>query len=277
MKLGLDISQHQLRWDELARRARLAEDSGFSGLWVFDHFKALYGDPSGPCLEAWTLLSALGAVTQRIRLGALVTGVTYRHPSVLAAEAVTVDHVSGGRLDIGIGAAWFEQEHRELGIPFPSAPERIHRLEEAVRVMRALMTEDETSFEGRHYQLTSASYNPKPVQRPHPPIWIGASGEQLSLKVVGRCADVWHTFGPVDVLNRRFEIVAAAARRAGRDPSEIARSTSLSISEPFEQVRERARRLADAGISYLIVSWPSEGRDRLDEFIATVKPELDSL
>src|SRR5438093_2792720 len=153
MRLGLDVAQHQLDWPELLRRVRFAEESGFDGVWVFDHFKPLYGDRDGPCMEGWTLLAALGAATERIRMGTLVTGVTYRHPSILAAEAVTVDHVSNGRLEIGIGAAWFEQEHRELGIPFPRVGERARRLEEGVEAMRLLMTQDHATYEGTYTQL----------------------------------------------------------------------------------------------------------------------------
>jgi alkanesulfonate monooxygenase SsuD/methylene tetrahydromethanopterin reductase-like flavin-dependent oxidoreductase (luciferase family) len=140
VRLGIDVSQHQLTWDELQARVHFAEEAGFDGAWVFDHFKPLYGDPRGPCLEGWTLLAALAASTQRIRLGTLVTGITYRHPSVLAAEAVTVDNVSGGRLELGVGAAWFQGEHNELGIPFPGRGERAMRLEETIQVMRLLMT-----------------------------------------------------------------------------------------------------------------------------------------
>jgi F420-dependent oxidoreductase-like protein len=273
MRFGLDVSQHQLGWDEILERVRFAEDAGFDGAWVFDHFKPLYADPKGPCLEGWTLLAALGAATEKIRLGALVTGVTYRHPSILTAEAVTVDHVSDGRLELGIGAAWFEQEHRELGIDFPRAGERIRMLEDAVQVMKALMTEETASFRGRYYSLDQAAYNPKPVQQPHPPIWIGGGGERRMLPLVARHADVWHGFGDVASLERKSAILDREAAAAGRDPSEIARSTALSLSEPWDEVRARIDALADLGFSYLTVSWPSEGKSRLDEFIADVMPD----
>ena len=276
MRFGLDISQHQLDYDEILTRARLAEEAGFDGAWVFDHFKPLYGDPSGPCLEGWSLLAALARDTERLRLGALVTGVTYRHPSVLAAQAVTVDHLSGGRLELGLGAAWFEQEHRELGIDFPGAAERAARLEEAAIVLKKLMTEDGANFAGRHYRLNGARYNPKPLQRPHPPLWIGANGERRTLPIAGRLADVWHGSGSVASLARKAGIVREAARAAGRDPDEVTLASWLSISEPFEEVTERARALQDLGFGYLVVSWPSEGRARLEAFISEVMPALSS-
>ncbi len=178
------MAQHQLLWPELVERVQFAETAGFDGAWVFDHFTPLYGDRNGPCLEAWILLAGLAAATSRIRLGVLVTGITYRHPSILATEAITVDHVSNGRLELGLGAAWHQPEHEELGIPFPPIKERAERLEEGIQVMRLLMTKDRATFTGRHYQLANASYHPRPVQRPHPPIWIGAGGEQLMLPIV---------------------------------------------------------------------------------------------
>jgi F420-dependent oxidoreductase-like protein len=277
MRLGLDISQHQLTWNEILDRARLAESAGFDGVWVFDHFKPLYGNPKGPCLEAWTLLAALAAVTQQVRLGVLVTGITYRHPSILATEAITVDHVSNGRLELGMGAAWYDGEHEELGLPFPTIGERAKRLEEGIEVMRALMTSDGASFKGRHYRLEDATYRPRPVQKPHPPIWIGAEGEQLMLPIVGRQADFWHAFGSPDSLARKSRIVDEHAARAGRDPARIGRSASLSLSEPWAEVRRRAETLRCAGFSYLVVSWPSEGRKRLEQFVEKVMPELRAL
>jgi F420-dependent oxidoreductase-like protein len=274
MRLGLDVSQHQLDWPELLRRVRFAEDSGFEGAWTFDHFKALYGDPTGPCMEGWTLLAALAASTERIRLGTLVTGVTYRHPSLLAAEAVTVDQISGGRLELAVGAAWFEGEHRELGIPFPPVAERAEWLEEAVQVMKHLMTRDGATFEGKHYRLEGATYRPRPVQQPHPPIWIGAAGERRTIPIAARQADVWHTFGSVEAVRRKRGVLERAAQAAGRDPASIVRASSLSISEPWDQVRQRAKALDELGFSYLVVSWPSEGQGRLEEFVQNVLPEL---
>jgi F420-dependent oxidoreductase-like protein len=276
MRIGIDCSQHQLTWEELRDRVRFAEDAGFDGAWVFDHFKPLYGDPGGPCLESWTLLSALGAATSRIRLGALVTGVTYRHPSMLAMEAVTVDHVSNGRVELGVGAAWFEPEHRELGFDFPPPGQRGRRLEEAIRVMKLLMTEDGASFDGRYYRLEAATYNPKPVQRPCPPLWVGAGGEKVMLPIAGRHADVWHGFGHATELDRKWRIVAGAAESAGRDPASILRSTSLSISESWDEVKATATRLRDAGIGYVIVSWPAEGEARVEQFLKEVGPELNA-
>jgi F420-dependent oxidoreductase-like protein len=274
MRIGLDVAQHQLEWSELLNRVLLAEEAGFDGVWVFDHFKPLYGDRDGPCLEGWTLLAALAAATTRVRLGTLVTGITYRHPSVLAAEAVTVDHVSNGRLELAVGAAWFEGEHRMFGIPFPPVGERAERLEEAIQVMRSMMTEDRANFEGRHYSLADATYRPRPVQRPHPPIWVGARGERRIIPIAARLADVWHADGSVDELRRKSAVLDRNAEQAGRHPSSIMRASDLSLSEPWDQVRRRMEELDQLGFGYLVAGWPSEGRGRLDEFIQNVLPDL---
>jgi F420-dependent oxidoreductase-like protein len=274
MRIGLDVAQHQLLWPELAERVQFAESAGFDGAWVFDHFSPLYGEPNGPCLEGWTLLAGLAAITSRIRLGVLVTGITYRHPSVLATEAITVDHISNGRLELGVGAAWHQPEHEALGIPFPPIKERAERLEEGVQVIRLLMTKDRAGFAGRHYQLRKASYHPRPIQRPHPPIWIGASGEQLMLPIVARQADAWHAFGSEDSMTRKSRLLDELAEKAGRDPKAILRSASLSLSRPWEQVRRRAAQLRAAGFTYVIAEWPSEGKRRLDEFVEKLMPEL---
>lgn len=272
MRFGIDVSQHQLTWDEILRRTRKAEEAGFDGAWVFDHFKPLYADPKGPCLEGWTLLAGLAAHTSTIRLGTLVTGITYRHPSVLAAQCVTVDHISNGRLEMALGAAWFDTEHRELGIGFPATGERISRLEEAIQVIDLLMTQDDVSFDGRYYNLDRATYNPKPAQSPRPPLWLGAGGTQKMLPLTARVADVWHGFGDLATLDMKNRVIDESAEAAGRDPSEVMRSTSLSISEPIDDIRRQLDALVARGFGYLVVSWPGEGDPKVDRFIEEIMP-----
>jgi F420-dependent oxidoreductase-like protein len=274
VRIGLKTNQHQLDWPELLSRVRYAEEVGFDGAWIFDHFKAMDGNQAGPCMEGWTLLAALAASTERIRLGVMVTGITFRHPSILAAEAVTVDHVSSGRLELAVGAASSEQEHRELGIDFPGDRERTERLEEGVQLMRLLMTEDGASFEGHHYRLERATYRPRPVQRPHPPIWIGAGGDRMTIPIAARQADVWHCFESFEELPRKTRILEEQAERAGRDPSSIIRAANLPISERWDEVTERAEALRRLGFTYLVVQWPADGRQRLDEFAQKVMPGL---
>ena len=275
MRFGLDVAQHQLTWEEILSRTKLAEDAGLDGVWVFDHFQALYGDPRGPTLEGWTLLAGLARETTRVRLGTLVTGMTYRHPSVLATQVVTVDHLPGGRVECAIGAAWNEPEHRQLGIPFPPVAERMDRLEEGVQVLLRLFTEDDVTFEGGRFRLDGATYNPKPVQRPHPPIWIGGEGRRRTLPMVGRYADAWHGWASnAEELAAMNGIIDRAAEEAGRDPSTILRASSLSISEPWDQVKASYEWMAAGGIGYLVIDWPTEGRTRLEEFLGNVLPTL---
>ena len=275
MRFGLDIAQHQLTFDQLVSRARMAEDAGLDGVWVFDHFKALYADPMGPCLESWTLLAGLARETSTIRLGTLVTGMTHRHPSVLAAEVVTVDHLSNGRVECAVGAAWNEPEHRELGIPFPPVPERMDRFEEGVQVLRALFTQDHVSFQGRHLTLDDATYRPRPIQQPAPPIWVGGTGRQRTLPIAGRYADVWHGWAEdAAQLAEITTIVDRAAQEAGRDPRSILRASSLSISEDWDQVRRAYEWMAAGGIGYMVIEWPGQGEARVREFLDAVLPTL---
>lgn len=266
MRFGLDVAQQRLEWAEILERVRLAEQLGFDGVWGFDHFEPMYGEGPGNCFEGMTTLAALATATSRVRLGLLVTGVTYRHPSVLAAEAITIDHASNGRLELALGAAWFGDEHRELGIPFPPISERIDRLEDAVEIFRRLTTGERVSYQGQTVSLEAAQMRPRPVQRPHPPIWIGASGEARMLPLAGRVADVWHCFGDAEVLSRKWEIVAEAARRAGRDPERITRAGSVSISGGLGAAAREVEAQSSAGTSYLIAGWPEEGAGRVEEF-----------
>jgi alkanesulfonate monooxygenase SsuD/methylene tetrahydromethanopterin reductase-like flavin-dependent oxidoreductase (luciferase family) len=207
----------------------------------------------------------------------MVTGVMFRHPSVLAAQAVTVDHVSNGRLDLAMGAGSFEEEHRELGIPYPGDRERAERLEEAVHVVRLLMTTDRATLDGAHYQLDGATYRPRPVQRPNPPIWIGAGGDRVTIPIAARRADVWHCFNDFEDLTHKLEVFADAARAAGRDPATVRLATNLSIDDDWDGVAERTRALGAMGFSELVVPWPDGGEQRAREFAHRVMPDLMSV
>jgi alkanesulfonate monooxygenase SsuD/methylene tetrahydromethanopterin reductase-like flavin-dependent oxidoreductase (luciferase family) len=234
----------------------------------------MYGEGPGECFEGNTTLAALSGHTERVRLGLLVTGVTYRHPSVLAAEAITIDHASNGRFNLSLGAAWFDPEHTALGIPFPDTSSRIAMLDEALTIIRGLLTTDAFSFEGRHWTLEEATLHPRPVQQPHPPIWIGASGERKMIPLAARHADVWHTYDDAENFARKSKLLSDLASDAGRDPATITRANSLSLSEPWDEVRANAEAMAAAGAGYLICGWPSEGQERVAEFVETVLPTL---
>ena len=266
MKFGLDIAQQRMPWSELASRARFADELGFDGIWGFDHFQPMYGEGPGECFEGNTTLAALSGITTNARLGLLVTGMTYRHPSVFAAEAITIDHASNGRLELSYGAAWFDKEHTELGIPFPPTKERIDAFEEAVQIVRGLLTTDAFTFEGRHFQVKDATLLPRPVQQPHPPIWIGASGEKRTMPIAARYADVWHCFGPPEYLAPKSERISAHAAAAGRDPSEIRRAASLSLEADLDGVARMIDAWEAAGFDYLVCGWPTEGRDLVEQF-----------
>ncbi len=273
MRFGLDVAQQRMSWDELVRRVRLAEDLGFDGAWGFDHFKPMYGEGPGETFEGMTTLAALAGVTTRIRLGLLVTGVTYRHPSVLAAQALTVDHASHGRLELALGSAWFEEEHVELGIPFPSTGERFDLLEDTLEIVTRLWSGDEVSYRGKRVSLHEASMRPRPVQLPRPPIWIGGSGPSRTLPLVARFADVWHAWGSPGSLREASARVDELATRAGRDPSAILRAGSLSLDD-LDVARRHAGKWRDAGYGYLVCGWPGAGEKQVEAFARQVLPEF---
>jgi alkanesulfonate monooxygenase SsuD/methylene tetrahydromethanopterin reductase-like flavin-dependent oxidoreductase (luciferase family) len=272
MQFGLDIAQQRLAFDEVIARARLAEELRFTGVWGFDHFQPMYGEGPGECFEGMTTLAALAGLTTDVRLGLLVTGVTYRHPSVFAAEALTVDHASHGRLELALGAAWAQQEHDELGIEFPSTGERFDLLEDTLEIVTRLFTGDRVSYEGRRVSLRDAQIRPLPAQTPRPPIWIGGRGPKRTLPLVARYADVWHTWpaGDYEELSKRLDDLAV---EAGRDPGAIRRAGSLSLSEPLPEVEANLRRAVDRGFDYLICGWPGQGSERVAEFAETVMPK----
>jgi F420-dependent oxidoreductase-like protein len=231
--------QEGVGWEETLAFADACEQCGFAGLFRSDHYA---GDPERGSLDAWTTLAALATVTKRIRLGTLVSPVTFRHPSVLAKVAATVDHISGGRVELGLGAGWFEPEHRTYGFAFPDLRTRTELLVEQLEIVRRQWTEDEFRFEGRHYRLEGCLGLPKPIQRPHPPLIVGGSATPPTLRPAVRFADEYNTFYPTtSAVGARRQRVWAACEQAGRDPSSLAFSvmTMCALGETRHEVLAR--------------------------------------
>jgi F420-dependent oxidoreductase-like protein len=254
----------------------------FEHAWLFDHFAPINSDVEGPCLEGWTLLAAYAAQTSRIRVGLMVTGNTYRHPAVLAHQAATVDIISNGRLDLGIGAGWNEYEHQSMGIPLYAPGERIRRFGEACEIIKRLFTQHLTDFDGRYYQLKEARCEPKPVQKPYPPFVIGGGGEQLTLKVVARYADVWNFVGgPVETFTHKLGVLREHCAAVGRDPAEIELSVQIYVNYDDDDATVRAvQQFVDAGATHIILNlrppYPEAIVTRLAEnVVPRVKPRAD--
>ncbi|MFM8354578.1 MAG: TIGR03560 family F420-dependent LLM class oxidoreductase [Gammaproteobacteria bacterium] len=225
--------------------ARHVEATGWDGIWYADHFMPNAPDTGVPWPEAWVTLSALGALVPRLRLGTLVVGNTYRHPAVLAKMAATLDHITGGRVILGLGSGWQENEHRQYGIPFHTVGERLARLDEACAVIRALFTQQRASFAGRFYQLDNATLEPKPVQQPLP-LLIGGGGEQVTLRITARHADAWNVWGTPDILQHKMAILDRHCAELGRDPRSIRRTAVALLfmsDDPAYLERMRAARI----------------------------------
>lgn len=227
IRFGLKVSGQRTTAAELRTCWRIADEAGFDHLWDFDHLAGVKSSGiESPIFDGWALLAAMAEATKHVRIGCLVTGNTYRHPAVLAKFAVTVDHLSGGRLEFGIGAGWAQIEHEMNGIE--GLDHRVGRLSEALQVFKSLWTEERTNFDGRYYQLRDAVANPKPIQKPYPPIWIGARGD-MTLKLVARHADVWNVTGVknAEEASRLGEKLSEEMERESRAPEAIRRSAQV--------------------------------------------------
>jgi len=277
-------------FDHVAMLANTAERAGFDAVFVMDHFYQLpnIGPRTEPMLEGYTTLAGIAARTTKIRLGTLVTGVTYRNPALLAKVVTTLDIVSSGRAILGLGAAWNEDEHRGYGYDFPPVGERLNRLEEALQICRAMFREEAPSFEGRYYRIEGALNSPRPIQPGGPPIMIGGGGEQRTLKLVAQYADMCNIFGDPAIVRHKMEVLERHCETVGRDPrtivktrlgSLIIRKTDAEAERLYEQllnrpgvnrdwaragfivggpdrVAERAQMLLDAGLDGLIFNMP---------------------
>ncbi|MFF1610419.1 LLM class F420-dependent oxidoreductase [Amycolatopsis sp. NPDC058278] len=260
MRFAIKTSPQNTEWaDMLAVWQAADEIELFESGWTFDHFYPIFSDSTGPCLEGWVTLTALAQATKRLRLGTLVSGIHYRHPALLANMAATLDIVSGGRLEIGVGAGWNEEESGAYGMELGSIKARSDRFEEACEVLVGLLTQETTTFRGEHYQLTDARCEPKGVQRPHPPICIGGSGEKRTLRTAAKYAQHWNFVGgPPEEFARKREVLHRHCADVGRDPAEITLSSHVRL-EPdldYAKVAAEAEALGEAGVDLAIVYLP---------------------
>ena len=272
MKIGLQLPS--FTWPsgpteihgQLARIARAAEDAGFDSLWVMDHFFQItgVGPVENEMLEAYTTLGYLAGVTDRLKLGALVTGVIYRHPGLLVKTVTTLDVISGGRAYFGIGAAWFEREARGLGVPFPPIKERFERLEETLQITRQMWSDDHGPYLGKYFQLAETLCRPEPLSRPHPPIMIGGMGEKQTLRLVAKYGDACNFFARMgtETVRQKLDVLKVHCEKLGRDYAEIEKTTLNTAhialgKQTVKDVIDECRSLAALGIQHCIFNMPN--------------------
>jgi len=272
LRFGLCTDQN-LPYQTLVERWQYFESLGFDSLWDCDHY-VQPSRPTGPYYEGWTLLAALAACTKRARIGVLVSSNTFRHPALLAKEAATVDHISNGRLDLGIGAGWYVPEHERYGLDFPPPAERVARFRECVEIVDALLRNEVTTYAGKYYQLQDAAFRPGPVQQPRPPLVLGGSKPKM-LRIVAEYADTWNAFGSVEEMRERNALLDAQCAAIGRDPKEISRSlygwASMMGSDPWQSADAFTQIIGayrEAGVNEFILDAPGEDRFPLLERIA---------
>jgi F420-dependent oxidoreductase-like protein len=255
MRFGFKTAPENSSWEDILAIWRAADEMEvFESGWNFDHFYSIYIGEEGDCFEAWTMLGALAQATRRLRLGALVTGMHYRHPAVLANMAATLDIISGGRLEIGLGAGWNEPESTAYGIELGSVKDRLDRFEEGVQVIIGLLENDRFSFDGRFYTITNARCNPKAIQRPHPTICMGGSGEKRTLRTVAKFADHWNfSYGePTDFEHKR-DVLYAHCADVGRDPKDIMLSAHVPYDGDPKSTAATAAAFGEAGADLSII------------------------
>ena len=256
MRYGIKTAPQHCTWQEMLDIWRLADEvEVFESAWNFDHFYPLVGDTDGPCMEAWVTLSALAQATNRIRVGAMVNGIHYRHPAVVANMAASLDIVSGGRLELGLGAGWHEHESAAYGIRLGGLKERFDRFDEGVEVVVKMLSQETTDFSGDYFQITGARCEPKGPQTPHPPIVIGGGGEKRTLRTVATWAQHWNlSFATPETFVQKNDVLLGHCATIGRDESEITRSVQIALhadADPAEAA-DQAAALFNAGVDVVI-------------------------
>jgi F420-dependent oxidoreductase-like protein len=263
-RFAIKTPTHHTTWEAMLELWKAADESEvFESAWNFDHFYPLRGDTTGPCLEAWVTLSALAQATRRIRVGTMVCGMHFRHPAVTASMASSLDIVSGGRLELGLGAGWYELEAEAYGFDLGTIGERMTRFEEGTEVIHMLLTQETTDFDGEFFTLREARNEPKPVQTPRPPIVVGGRGEKRTLRLAARRASMWDAMFIEDELDewrRLRDVLWQHCSDVGRDPKEIALSSHLRLDpdpDPSE-VADRAGELFEAGIDVVLLAFTAQ-------------------
>jgi F420-dependent oxidoreductase-like protein len=249
-RFGIQTPIEGASFTALARHWQAAERLGYDSIWLDDHFYGVAKPPWDDSLESWTLMAALARETSTLRFGTLVVCNSYRHPPLLAKMASSLDHISNGRLEFGLGAGWYEQEYLAYGYDFPSVGTRLAQLEEALQICKLMWTQEKATFSGRHYRVQEAWCNPKPLQKPHPPIMIGGGGEKVLLRIVARHADRWNFGGSVADFRRKVPILEEHCRALGRDPAAIEKTWfgNILIEATEERLQQRlAKRAARGG------------------------------
>jgi F420-dependent oxidoreductase-like protein len=269
MRFAIKTAPQHTTWPAMLDVWRAADDIElFESAWNFDHFYPIFSDPTGPCLEGWTMLGAMAQATRRIRIGCQVTGMVYRHPAVLANMAATVDLISGGRLELGLGAGWNQQECDAYGITLPPLKERFDRFDEGVEAIVRLLSQETTTYAGQHVRLTEARCEPKPVQTPHPPVTIGGNGPTRTLRAAARWAQQWNSLtSSVADWQGHHEVLRQRCAEEGRDPAEILCSVNLR-GDDLGQLAEQAAAYGEAGVGLVVVSLPPPHDARVLEPIA---------
>ena len=277
-RFGICTDQN-MPWEKNVERWQLFERLGYESAWLCDHL-VQPSRPNGPYLEAWSLLAGLAARTEKIRIGVLVTSNTFRFPQVVAKMAVTIDHISNGRLEVGLGAGWYEPEHTMFGIPFPETKELVGRFREAVQVVDLLTREDTSSFDGKYYQLKNAQSRPGSVQKPRPPLVIGAFGPRM-LKIVATYGDTWNAFGTPAEMRERNQMLDDYCRELGRDPDTLDRSlyywVPKSDADPWaskQAFQDVIDPYIEAGVNQFILDQPRDDQlDMLEWAAAEILPK----
>ncbi len=279
MRFGI-VTDQNLPWQTMVERWQLFERLGFDSAWDCDHF-VQPSRPTGPYLEAWTTLAGLAAVTSRIRIGVLVSSNTFRHPSLLAKQVITVDHISNGRLEVGLGAGWYEPEHPMFGLDLWPPAERVQRFEEAVQLLDTWLTNETSSFNGTYYQIKDAPNRPKPIQQPRPPLVLAGHRPKM-LRIIARYADTFNSFGTVEEMRERNTLLDEACDSMHRDPRAIVRSlygwAAMMPSDPWDSVqafRDMVGSYAEAGVNEFLIDQPRpEQQAVLERVAAEVLPSL---